>query len=89
MFSVRGQARAVKLQSGDRLVEDDGQTTAVESAISTERQEAVYNLFVAFDRTYFVGRREWGFSVWVHNTYTAATIETRTRTQLVSLPDLA
>ena len=28
---------------------------------------------MAFDRTYFVGRQDWGFSVWVHNTYSAPT----------------
>ena len=29
---------------------------------------AVYNLRVAEHHTYFVGSREWGFSVWAHNT---------------------
>ena len=31
----------------------------------------MYNLRVAFDHTYFVGRATWGFSLWVHNEYIA------------------
>lgn len=34
------------------------------------RYETVYNLRVKQDRTYFVGKQSWGFSIWVHNTYT-------------------
>ena len=66
----KGWVRAVELEPGDPLLGHDGKTTAVESAVSTGRQEKVYNLRVAFDRTYFVGSRGWDFSVWVHNTYT-------------------
>ena len=65
----KGWVRAVELQQRDPLLGLDGTTTAVESVTSTGRLEKVYNLRVAFDRTYFVGRRDWGFSVWVHNTY--------------------
>lgn len=35
----------------------------------TSRSATVYNIRVAEDHTYFVGREAWGFSVWVHNTY--------------------
>ena len=64
----------MELQRGDPLLGHDGEVTAVESAVSTGRQETVYNLRVAFDRTYFVGSRGWGFSVWVHNTYSVSKI---------------
>lgn len=36
---------------------------------STEKSETVYNLSVAIDHTYFVGKPDWGFAVWVHNDY--------------------
>jgi len=58
------------LQYGDLLVGHDGRNTAVESVESTHRHETVYNLRVAIDHTYFVGRATWGFSAWVHNAYT-------------------
>lgn len=39
----------------------------VKSVESTGRVETVYNLEVEDDHTYFVGKPEWGFSVWAHN----------------------
>ena len=41
----------------------------VEKVSLTERLATVYNLRVLEDHTYFVGAEDWGFSVWVHNTY--------------------
>jgi hypothetical protein len=38
-----------------RRIEDEGEV------------ETVYNLEVEGDHTYFVGARDWGFSVWAHN----------------------
>ena len=43
--------------------------TRVERTILAAKQTIVYNLRVATDHTYFVGDAEWGFSLWVHNTY--------------------
>ena len=67
----RGWVWAAELQRGDMLLGDSGAATAVESIALTGRHESLYNLRVALDRTYFVGGRSWGFSLWVHNTYTA------------------
>ena len=41
---------------------------------STNRHESLYNLRVAFDRTYFVGSRQWGFSLWAHNAYSIESV---------------
>jgi hypothetical protein len=40
---------------------------AVEDLLDTGEYETLYNLRVADHHTYFVGSREWGFSVWAHN----------------------
>ena len=58
----KGWTWAGELKSGDMILGHDGQSTAVESIASTNRHESLYNLRVAFDRTYFVGGRPWGFS---------------------------
>nr|MCU0705624.1 HINT domain-containing protein [Fimbriiglobus sp.] len=42
---------------------------AVESVTDTGETVPVYNLRVADHHTYFVGRDEWGWSAWAHNTY--------------------
>jgi hypothetical protein len=70
----KGWTLAVELQPGDLVLGMDGESTAVESVEYTNRDEAVYNVRVASDHTYFVGRRSWGFALWVHN-LTCAQIE--------------
>ena len=70
----RGWVSAGELQVGDLLAGHDARATAVQSVTPTNRQETVYNLRVAIDHTYFVGRRDWGFSIWVHNRYYAQKI---------------
>jgi hypothetical protein len=40
----------------------------VEEVFDSGVEEDVYNFRVAEYHTYFVGRPEWGFSVWAHNT---------------------
>ena len=67
----KGWCRAFELELGDLLVGHTRQLTPVTEVKLCERIERVYNLRVEEDHTYFVGRGEWGFSVWVHNTYTA------------------
>ena len=67
----RGWVPAENLQVGDQLVGHNEVRTAVESVVHTERESTVYNLRVSNDHTYFVGEQSWGFSLWVHNTYTA------------------
>jgi hypothetical protein len=64
----KGWTAAHGLQAGDRLRSDDGQTVTVEAVCDSGVVETVYNCRVAEYHTYFVGSREWGFSVWAHNT---------------------
>jgi hypothetical protein len=68
-FCVRGLGwtAAEELRPGDVLVSDDGQRVLVEGVWDTGRWEPVYNLMVEDYHTYFVGARDWGFSVWAHN----------------------
>ena len=70
----KGWTWAGELKSGDMILGHDGQSTAVESISSTNRHESLYNLRVAFDRTYFVGSRQWGFSLWAHNAYSIESV---------------
>jgi hypothetical protein len=58
---------AKKLQPGDLFLSDDGRWVEVAAIEETDEQETVYNLRVADYHTYFVGKPEWGFSVWAHN----------------------
>jgi hypothetical protein len=44
----------------------------VEDLLDTGEVQTVYNLEVAEAHTYFVGMKEWGFSVWAHNSEYAA-----------------
>jgi hypothetical protein len=68
-FFVRGKGwtAAKDLQTADLLRSHDGQWVAVESVAEGEGLAPVYNLRVAEHHTYFVGSRDWGFSVWAHN----------------------
>jgi hypothetical protein len=64
----RGWTAAHDLMPGDRLRSDDGRLVVVDGIVHLEDEVAVYNLRVAEYHTYFVGNRDWGFSVWAHNT---------------------
>ena len=59
------------LEKGYRLRSHDGETVTVEAVYDSSEEETVYNCRVAEYHTYFVGREEWGFSVWAHNQYVA------------------
>ena len=63
----RGWTKAADLIAGDRLRCADGRRVVVAGVRDAGEIAAVYNLRVAADHTYFVGAREWGFSVWAHN----------------------
>jgi hypothetical protein len=54
---------------GDRLSSHNRVCGVVQEVYDTGAYETVYNLRVADFHTYFVGSREWGFSVWAHNAY--------------------
>ena len=64
----KGWTCAGALQPGDKLSSHDGEWHAVEAIIDLDEWAIVYNLRVNEYHTYFVGAREWGFSVWAHNT---------------------
>jgi hypothetical protein len=63
----RGWITAGELVCGDDLSSHDGQWVTVESVMDPKEVATVYNLRVSEYHTYFVGSREWGFSVWAHN----------------------
>jgi hypothetical protein len=63
----KGWTAAQELQAGDVLVGHDQQRVAVVRVRVTGELATVYNLRVSNHHTYFVGRDEWGFSVWAHN----------------------
>jgi hypothetical protein len=63
----KGWLPASELQVGDLLNSHDGQWVAVEDLLDTSEYETVYNLRITDYHTYFVGSRDWGFSVWAHN----------------------
>lgn len=65
----KGWVPGHELLPGDQLVGLEDQTSLVESVVSTQQRTTVYNIRVAEDHTYFVGCREWGFELWVHNAY--------------------
>jgi hypothetical protein len=68
-FFVRGQGWlcAKELQVGDHLSSHKGEWASVEAVTDLNEVTSVYNLSVGDYHTYFVGSREWGFSVWAHN----------------------
>jgi hypothetical protein len=55
-----------ELRPGDWLRTENG-WIEVKRVGDTGQVEKVYNLTVSDSHTYFVGSREWGFAVWVHN----------------------
>lgn len=63
----KGWLPAREVMTGDRFLSHDGMEVVVSEVVQTDEWEAVYNLRVAEDHTYFVGCGEWGFSVWAHN----------------------
>jgi RHS repeat-associated protein len=63
----KGWVSAGQLQVGDLLVSHDGQFVPVGDLLETGEYETLYNFRVEDFHTYFVGGRDWGFSVWAHN----------------------
>jgi hypothetical protein len=63
----KGWVSPSEMQVGDQLLSHDGRWVVVEEIAGTGDTEVVYNLRIADYHTYFVGAREWGFSVWAHN----------------------
>jgi intein/homing endonuclease len=63
----KGWRAAGELEVGDLFLSQDGQWVVVEDLLDTGEVRRVYNVRIADYHTYFVGSREWGFSVWAHN----------------------
>ena len=63
----KGWAKAQELRKADLLRSHDGQWLHVQAVTDSRELAPVYNLRIADYHTYFVGSREWGFSVWAHN----------------------
>jgi len=88
-FYVRGRGwiPTALLEVGDWLRGHDGRCLPVEAVTDSGEVTTVYNLCVAEYHTYFVGGRDWDFSIWAHNAskivYKAATGATKTGTGVV------
>jgi hypothetical protein len=65
----RGWIAAGNLHKGDLFRGHDQKMAVVEAITNSGEQTKVYNLRISDYHTYFVGSREWGFSVWAHNAY--------------------
>jgi RHS repeat-associated protein len=63
----RGWTGAHQLVAGDQLRSHDGRWVTLHGVKGNQAPAPVYNLRVAAYHTYFVGREDWGFSVWAHN----------------------
>ncbi len=63
----KGWTQAGALVEGDWISTLAGGWVVVEELYDTGMFEAVYNLRVAEDHTYFVGDENWAFGVWAHN----------------------
>ena len=70
---TKGWIAASDLKPYDQVATLDGQWATVDEVFDTGIYETVYNLRVADFHTYFVGGEGWGFAVWAHNAYDAAT----------------
>ncbi|QDT75656.1 serpin family protein [Lacipirellula limnantheis] len=68
-FFVQGKGwmPAGELRPQDMLATESGSWVKVDGLEYIRRAEPVYNLRVADLHTYFVGRQEWKFALWVHN----------------------
>lgn len=74
---------ARRLEVGDVLVGYHGQLSVVQDILDTGEYETVYNVRIADYHTYFVGGREWNFSVWAHNTCGIEVLDSAGRTYRV------
>jgi hypothetical protein len=63
----KGWTSAKDLQIGDLLRSHHERWLPVDDLCDSGEDVQVYNLWIADYHTYFVGSREWGFSVWAHN----------------------
>ena len=64
----KGWTAAGELKAGDNLLTAGSSKLPVEYVSKNRDTETVYNFQVAEWHTYFVGKEDWDFEVWVHNT---------------------
>jgi hypothetical protein len=64
----RGWTAARELMPGDRLRSHNERSVVLDQVVRLAKEVPVYNLRIAEYHTYFVGGKDWGFSVWAHNT---------------------
>ena len=64
----RGWIMAGRLRAGDAVASLSGEPLIVDGVVDDGEVVTVYNFRVKEYHTYFVGRDDWGFAVWVHNT---------------------
>lgn len=62
---------AGELKQDDELVSHTGELVHIEAISPLGEIATVYNLRVAEHHTYFVGCKDWNFSIWAHNAYKA------------------
>jgi hypothetical protein len=55
--------------ANDLLRTHDGRWLPIEDAGKTRGPVPAYNMQVSEFHTYFVGRPEWGFAIWAHNSF--------------------
>ncbi|WP_157469452.1 polymorphic toxin-type HINT domain-containing protein [Gemmata sp. SH-PL17] len=65
--AARGWIECHELKVGDQVLTESGAWVTVQWVEDTGVWSTVHNLRVADYHTYFVGKEEWGFSVWSHN----------------------
>jgi len=70
----KGWTCAKDLLAGDRLRSHNEILVVVEDVHPTLRKAVVYNLRINEHHTYFIGGKEWGFSVWAHNACDGVTV---------------
>ncbi len=51
----------------DQFIGFDNQLVTVEAIRDTQNYERVYNVSVSEWHTYFIGKEDWGWSIWGHN----------------------
>ncbi len=63
-----GWIETAALRPGDQFIGFDNQLVTVEAIRDTQTYERVYNVSVSDWHTYFIGKEDWGWNVWGHNT---------------------
>jgi RHS repeat-associated protein len=63
----RGWTAGYELRAGDWVMGEGGEWLPIGKVEPAGDPEVVYNMCVSGAHTFFVGKPQWGFAVWVHN----------------------